>query len=70
MHANVIQLLDLGPALGWQATPMLRGRPGSPSGKREGVRVPVGATHAREDAAAAHQALEAGSTSGALLWRP
>jgi NADPH2:quinone reductase len=49
---------------------MLRGRPGSPSGKREGVRVPVGATHAREDAAAAHQALEAGSTSGALLWRP
>ena len=36
----------------------------------DGVRVPVGGTYALEDAAAAHTALEAGQTSGALLLRP
>ncbi|MEE2976209.1 MAG: zinc-binding dehydrogenase, partial [Pseudomonadota bacterium] len=36
----------------------------------EGVRVPVGGTYALEDAAAAHTALEAGHTVGALLLRP
>ncbi len=36
----------------------------------EGVRVPVGGSYALEDAAAAHVALEAGQTSGALLLRP
>jgi len=36
----------------------------------DGVRVPVGGTYALEDAAAAHTALEAGQTVGALLLRP
>ena len=36
----------------------------------DGVRVPLGGTYALEDAAAAHTALEAGQTSGALLLRP
>ena len=36
----------------------------------DGVRVPVGGSYALEDAAAAHTALEAGQTSGALLLRP
>ena len=36
----------------------------------EGLRVPVGGSYALEDAAAAHVALEAGQTSGALLLRP
>lgn len=36
----------------------------------EGVRVPVGGAYALDDAAAAHLALEAGQTSGALLLRP
>ncbi|WP_426399433.1 alcohol dehydrogenase catalytic domain-containing protein [Ralstonia sp. R-29] len=36
----------------------------------EGVRVPVGGAYALDDAAAAHVALEAGQTSGALLLRP
>lgn len=36
----------------------------------DGVRVPVGGTYALEEAAAAHAALEAGQTTGALLLRP
>ena len=36
----------------------------------DGVRVPVGGIYALEEAAAAHTALEAGQTSGALLLRP
>ncbi|CAJ0680608.1 zinc-binding dehydrogenase [Ralstonia mannitolilytica] len=36
----------------------------------EGLRVPLGGTYPLEDAAAAHAALEAGHTTGALLLRP